>query len=80
MSLDDRDWYRDAVKGKSPQSTREPSNGKSNGSRRYGISPMIAIALVALTCVIAIGRDMKDRGVPIDWHGLKWWLSLWLGN
>jgi hypothetical protein len=38
-----------------------------------------AIGIVILTVGLAlVGWDMRRRGIPLTWHGLRWWASLWL--
>ena len=85
MGIEDRDWYREEIKNRAKGNEHEKSIGPRNSpipakdqrSNRLGIKFMLAILCFAV--VVAVGRDMKDRGVPITWAGFKWWLSLWLG-
>lgn len=86
MGLEDREWYRNEVKDRAKREGASDTRRKSNDhndlsstSQRLGLSISGVGAILLFACVVAVGRDMKDRGVPITWQGFKWWLSLWFG-
>ena len=51
-------------------------------SRRQRVRRVFAalrrlVGVLGLVLLIAVLVDMARRGVPLTWHGLRWWLSLW---
>lgn len=36
------------------------------------------LGVVGAGFVAIVVTDMQQRGVPFTWHGLRWWLSLWV--
>ena len=49
------------------------------GYRRRRRLRRVALVSVFLAAGFAlIAWDMQRRGVPLTWHGLRWWASLWL--
>jgi hypothetical protein len=84
MGLEDRDWYREELRKRESQKPETRTGPKAfrperSSRRQLGLRSGWPILIVLFAGVVAIGRDMKDRGVPITWHGFKWWLSLWFG-
>jgi hypothetical protein len=84
MGLEDRDWYREELRKREAQTPPQKtvaSGLKPQSSHKGGRSLRAAwpVFILLFAGLVAIGRDMKDRGVPITWHGFKWWLSLWFG-
>jgi len=87
MGLEDRDWYREETREKNKSNQSYPATPKAHSDllnaiprKAFGWSFKAVVIVMLYAVAAAIGRDMKDRGVPISWHGFKWWLSLWFGG
>lgn len=80
MGIQDRDWYREEMRKRAR--SESANRGRSWPSALSGVRRPYrwALLVVLLACVVGVARDMKDRGIPLSWHGLKWWLSLWFGS
>lgn len=86
MALDDRDWYRDALREKQRYTERARTRVKLRGServfhrplRRGGpgyLTPLIWALFFGIVSFVVY--DMSKHGAPLTWAGFKWWLSLW---
>ena len=85
MGLEDREWYREEMRRRQQASVKQGqpsafSSGLPKPRAPYRSSKLwFPVVILLFAAIVGIARDMKDRGVPVSWHGFKWWLSLWFG-
>ena len=48
------------------------------GYRRWRFLRRCLVAAVVAAGLAFIAWDMRRHGVPLTFHGLRWWLSLWI--
>ncbi len=86
MGIQDRDWYRDALREKQRYTERARTRVNLRRPERVFRQPVhvaksgfitpLIWALVFLIFAFVV-YDMSKHGVPFTLAGFKWWLSLW---
>lgn len=82
MSLQDRGWYRDAMRERARlERQREEPEPIHYYSERisFGKRILIFLAILIPTMMALVVFDMHGRGLTLSWPGFRRWLSIWLG-
>lgn len=73
MGLDDRDWYREALREREAQQRRGAAQPQAERPRRATAATAVMLACMLLGAIYA---DVRSTGAPLTPAGLRFWWSV----